>query len=77
MVLNKVKTAKEHGINVIAFTNERENSISKLADVSFKIDDANKLDDRNLMPNTFFPKVLVLVELLIYEYYKRKNNNSK
>ncbi|MBS6502056.1 MurR/RpiR family transcriptional regulator [Clostridium tertium] len=77
MVLNKVKTAKEHGINVIAFTNERENSISKLADVSFKIDDANKLDDRNLMPNTFFPKVLVLVELLIYEYYKRKNSNSK
>jgi len=77
MVLNKVKTGKEHGIKVISFTNEIENSISKLADVSLKIDDANKLDDRNLMPNTFFPKVLVLVELLIYEYYKRKNNNSK
>ncbi|MDV4150513.1 MurR/RpiR family transcriptional regulator [Clostridium sp. AL.422] len=77
MVLNKVKTAKDYGINVISFTNERENSISKLADISFKIDDANKLDDRNLMPNTFFPKVLVLVELLIYEYYKRKNSNSK
>lgn len=74
MVLNKVKTAKEYGIEVVSFTNERENSISKLADISFKIDDTNKLDDRNLMPNTFFPKVLVLVELLIYEYYKRKNN---
>ena len=77
MVLNKVKTAKEYGIEVVSFTNERENSISKLADISFKIDDANKLDDRNLMPNTFFPKVLVLVELLIYEYYKRKNRKSK
>lgn len=74
MVLNKVKKAKEYGIEVVSFTNERENSISKLADISFKIDDTNKLDDRNLMPNTFFPKVLVLVELLIYEYYKRKNN---
>lgn len=73
MVLNKVKIAKEHGITVIAFTNERENSISKLSDIIFKIEDSNKLDDINIMPNTFFPKVLVLVELLIYEYYKRKN----
>ncbi|HCW52563.1 MAG TPA: MurR/RpiR family transcriptional regulator, partial [Clostridium sp.] len=77
MVLNKVKTGKEHGIKIISFTNESENSISKLADISLKIGDANKLDDRNLMPNTFFPKVLVLVELLIYEYYKKKDRNSK
>lgn len=75
MVLNKVKTAKEHNIKVISFTNERENSISKLSDIRFKIKDTNKLDDRNLMPNTFFPKVLVLIELLVYEYYKRKNSN--
>lgn len=77
MVLNKVKIAKENNVKIISFTNELENSISKLADVSFKIEDTNKLDDRNLMPNTFFPKVLVLLELLIYEYYKRKNNNTK
>ncbi|MFD3155879.1 MurR/RpiR family transcriptional regulator [Haloimpatiens sp. FM7330] len=75
MVLNKVRTAKEHDIKVISFTNERENSISKLSHISFKIEDTNKLDDRNLMPNTFFPKVLVLFELLIYEYYKNKNSN--
>lgn len=73
MVLNKVKTAKEHNIKVISFTNELENSISKLSDISFKIEDTNKLDDRNIMPNTFFPKVLVIIELLVYEYYKRKN----
>ncbi|VYT81057.1 SIS domain-containing protein [Clostridium tertium] len=77
MVLNKVKIAKEQGIQVISFTNEKENSISKLSDISFKIDDPNKLDDRNLMPNTFFPKVLILLELLIYEYYKKKNDNYK
>ena len=77
MVLNKVKIAKEQGIQVISFTNEKENSISKLSDISFKIDDPNKLDDRNLMQNTFFPKVLILLELLIYEYYKKKNDNYK
>lgn len=73
MVLNKVKTAKEHDIKVISFTNNHENSISELSDIWFKIEDTNKLDDRNLMPNTFFPKVLVLFELLVYEYYKIKN----
>lgn len=74
MVLNKVKTAKEHNIKVVSFTNELENSISKISDISFKIEDTNKLDDRNIMPNTFFPKVLIIVELLVYEYYKRKNS---
>lgn len=75
MVLNKVKTAKKHNIKVVSFTNESENSISKLSDIRFKIKDTNKLDDRNLRPNTFFPKVLVLVELLVYEYYKKKNTS--
>ncbi len=75
MVLNKVKTAKEHNIKVVSFTNEIENSISKISDVRFKIKDTNKLDDRNLRPNTFFPNVLVLIELLVYEYYKKKNTN--
>ncbi|MEN8078691.1 MurR/RpiR family transcriptional regulator [Clostridioides difficile] len=74
MVLNKVRTAKEHNIKVVSFTNELENSISKISDISFKIEDTNKLDDRNIMPNTFFPKVLIIVELLVYEYYKRKSS---
>ena len=74
MVLNKVKTAKEHNIKVVSFTNELENSISKISDISFKIEDTNKLDDRNIMPNTFFPKVLIIIELLVYEYYKRKSS---
>ena len=74
MVLNKVRTAKEHNIKVVSFTNELENSISKISDISFKIEDTNKLDDRNIMPNTFFPKVLIIIELLVYEYYKRKSS---
>lgn len=74
MVLNKVKTAKEHNIKVVSFTNEGENSVSKLADIRFRIQDSNKLDVRNLMPNTFFPKMLAMIEFIIFEYYKKKNN---
>lgn len=75
MVLNKVKIAKDHNIKVVSFTNEDENSVSKLADIKFKIEDSNKLDSKNLMPNTFFPKMLAMIELIIFEYYKRKNKH--
>lgn len=76
MVLNKVKIAKDHNIKVVSFTNEDENSVSKLADIKFRIEDSNKLDSKNLMPNTFFPKMLSMIELIIFEYYKRKTNHS-
>ncbi|SFD29700.1 MurR/RpiR family transcriptional regulator [Clostridium uliginosum] len=75
LVLDKVKTAKENSIKVVSFTNEDDNSVSKLADISFKIEDINKLDDRNIMPNTFFPNLIMLVEFLIYNYHKRLNKD--
>ncbi len=77
MVLNKVKMAKKHNIEVVSFTNEEENSISKLADIRFRVQDTDKLDVRNVMPNTFFPKMLAMIEFIIFEYYKRKNNYEK
>ena len=69
-VVERVKTAKENGIYVVSFTNELNNSVNSLADLPFLIEDSNKLDDRNMAPNTFFPNVLMLIELLVYEYYK-------
>ncbi len=73
-VLEKAQIAKDHDIQLVLFTNEKENSATSLADLVFKIEDTSKLDDRNLMPNTFFPKLLLLIELLVYEFYRRKNN---
>lgn len=69
-VLEKVKTAKENGIYTVAFTGHGENSIGIITDVWFQIEDSNKLDDRNMMANTFFPNVLMLVEVIVYEYHK-------
>lgn len=69
-VVDRVKIAKENGIFIVSITNELENRVNELADLAFRIEDSNKLDDRNMMPNTFFPNVLMLIELLIYEYYK-------
>lgn len=69
-VVDRVKIAKENGIFIISFTNELVNRVNALADLAFRIEDSNKLDDRNMTANTFFPNVLMLMELLIYEYYK-------
>lgn len=69
-VLDRVRTAVENNIPVVSFTNDTENSIRSLADFTFTVEDSNKLDDRNMMANTFFPNVLMLMELLIYEYHK-------
>lgn len=69
-VVDRVKTAKENGIYTVSFTNEAENRVSSLADMKFRIEDSNKLDDRNMAANTFFPNVMMLMELLIYEYHR-------
>lgn len=69
-VLSKVRTAKENKIKIISFTGDTDNSLSRLADVSFKIQDNNKSDDRNVMPSVFFPNLLLLFEFLIYKNYR-------
>ena len=70
VVKDKIKTAKENGIHTAAITGERENSISKFADVWFRIEDLCKLDDLNMSPNTFFPQAMMLIELIAFEYLR-------
>ncbi|GFZ32309.1 transcriptional regulator [Clostridium zeae] len=72
-VLDKVEVAKKKNKVVVSFTKEVENSISELSDVSFKIFDMHKLDDSNMLPNSFFANMLMLMEYLIYRYYEETN----
>ena len=67
IVIDKVSTAKKNGLKIVSFTSETDNSLSYMADVCFRIEDLNKLDDRNLLPNTFYPKTFMLIELLLFE----------
>lgn len=76
-VLDKVKVAKENNKLVVSFTKEIENGISNLSDVSFKIFDMHKLDDRNILPNSYFSNIIMFMEYLIYRYYEEKNANNK
>lgn len=75
-VLDKVKIAKEKNKLVVSFTKEVENSISALSDISFKIFDMHKLDDRNILPNTYFSNMIMFMEYLIYRYYEEIKSNK-
>ncbi len=69
-VRDKIKTAQENSIFTVAITGERENSVSRYADLWFRVEDLCKLDDLNTLPNTFFPQAMMLVELIAYEYQR-------
>ena len=68
MVRDKIRTARENGVFTVAITGEQENSVGQYADLWFRVENQWKLDDKNTMPNTFFPQVMMLIELIAYEY---------
>ena len=68
-VLNRVKTAKENAVFTVAFTGDSASPLKDLADCVIEAQDDTYLDDRNMKPTLFFSKTLMLIELLIYEYY--------
>ncbi|MGL5724581.1 MurR/RpiR family transcriptional regulator [Cetobacterium sp.] len=63
--LTILKKARENGAKVVAFTNENRNTIGELADINFKLYDSNKLDDRNINANEFFPNCVLCFEMII------------
>lgn len=75
-VIDKLKAAKEHDIFTVSFTKETENRTTEIADLNFKLFDNNKLDDRNMLPNIFFPTLLMLFEYILKEYFGRLNKNN-
>ena len=72
-VIEKLRIAKERKIYTVSFTNESTNRAAELSNLNFKIYDDYKLDDRNMLPNIFFPRLLAVIEFLIYEYFKLIN----
>lgn len=67
-VYNKLKKAYDAGIYTVTFTCETENKMTPISNLNLRIHDAHKLDDRNMLPNVFFPAVLYIFETIV-EYY--------
>lgn len=63
--LTILKKARNNSSKIIVFTNENRNTLGELADIAFKLHDTNKLDDRNISGNEFFPNCLLCFEMII------------
>ncbi|GAA0485922.1 MurR/RpiR family transcriptional regulator [Salinibacillus aidingensis] len=74
LVIEKLRTAKEHGICTVSFTKETKSQIADLSDINFRILDNNKLDDRNSAPNIFFPRLLLIFELITKIYLNQNKS---
>lgn len=68
-VLNRAKTAKENNIVTACFTSDTENQLIDECDIVIKARDDNHFDDQNMKPTMFFTRTMLLIEVLIYEYY--------
>ncbi|WP_449536868.1 MurR/RpiR family transcriptional regulator [Ferdinandcohnia sp. Marseille-Q9671] len=82
VVVDKLLAAKEHHIFTVSFTKETNNRIAELSDLNFKIIDHNKLDDRNMLPNSFFPRLTLMFEFIVKQYVesfliKKEKDNSE
>jgi len=67
-VYTKLQKASEAGIFTISFTQNSDNRIAKLSNLNIPIKDTHQLDDRNMLPNIFFPGVLLSFEFLLENY---------
>ncbi|ALV21779.1 MAG: MurR/RpiR family transcriptional regulator [Carnobacterium sp.] len=75
-VIEKLTIANESNIFTVSFTKETKNRVAELSDLNFKIMDNNKLDDRNMLPTVFFPRLLMLFEYLMKEYLQLLNSDK-
>lgn len=71
LVYEKLKKAVEAEIFTISFTQDTPNRIAELSDMNIPITDLHPLDDRNLLPNLFFPGVMVTFEFLLEKYLEQ------
>ena len=70
-VYNKLTKAVEADIFTISFTQDSQNRMAELTDLNIPIKDLHQLDDRNMLPNVFFPGVLLTFEFLLEKYLEQ------
>lgn len=70
-VYHKLNKAVEADIFTISFTQDSANRIAELSNLNIPIKDLHRLDDRNMLPNVFFPGVLLTFEFLLEKYLEQ------
>lgn len=64
-IVKVAKFAYENGVDIISFTGEQANQIGKISTLNIPILDDKTLDDRNLLANYFYARVIIVFEYLM------------
>lgn len=64
-IVKVAKFAYENGVDIISFTGEQTNRIGRMSTVNIPILDDKTLDDRNLLANYFYARVIIVFEYLM------------
>lgn len=70
------KKASNSGIQITLFTGERNSSLGKISKNIVEVQDDQKLDDKNIMSNHFFAKVISAFETCIDQYLKNRKSQD-
>lgn len=73
-IINAAKLAKKNKVKIVSFTNQTNNTLASLSYINFKIYDKHVMDDRNKMPSSFYPNVLMLFEVLFSKYIEKEQD---
>ncbi len=69
-VLRRLKTAGENDLFSVGFTNDGKSPLKECVSCVIQVPDDNPMDDRNMKPTVYFAQTMMMIELLIYEYYQ-------
>lgn len=67
-VIEKMTFCQERGIPNILFTGNLDSRAKQLATISFKVEDERPLDSQNIKYNSFFGKLMLLLEYIVQEF---------
>lgn len=67
-VIEKMTFCQERGIPNILFTGNLDSRAKQLATISFEVADERPLDSQNIKYNSFFGKLMLLLEYIVQEF---------
>lgn len=67
-LIEKMDYLKERGIPLVLFTGNEKSTAYQLADISFLVDDDRQMDGQNKNFNSFFGKLLLVIEHFVYNF---------
>lgn len=75
-VLEDVKTAKDKGFQIVAFTRNEHSSLASLSDITFVVDNSAQ-SLLSVVPNLFFGKTILALESLLAVYLEKEMNEGE